>query len=140
MGRRRAGGDLGYFQRGNWPRIWRIDFRDESWRGVGRDRTKQGLSAEGQRAHPGHGTLKEAGPKIQDALYYEKLQPALRTYLTKLREDAYIEIKPGYVDSGASRTDKFVQTKGADRAPRTEEEQEAGLFRAASVVAWPSTS
>ena len=46
--------------------------------------------------------LKDALPKIEDALYYEKLQPALRTYLTKLREDAYIDIKPGYVDTGAS--------------------------------------
>ena len=46
--------------------------------------------------------FKDALPKIEDALYYEKLQPALRTYLTKLREDAYIDIKPGYVDTGAS--------------------------------------
>jgi peptidyl-prolyl cis-trans isomerase SurA len=30
------------------------------------------------------------------------MQPALRAYLTKLREAAYIEIKPGLVDSGAS--------------------------------------
>jgi len=30
------------------------------------------------------------------------MQPALRAYLTKLREDAYIDIKAGFVDSGAS--------------------------------------
>jgi peptidyl-prolyl cis-trans isomerase SurA len=30
------------------------------------------------------------------------LQPALRTYLTKLREDAYIKYADGYVDTGAS--------------------------------------
>ena len=46
--------------------------------------------------------FKDALPKIEDALYYEKLQPALRAYLTKLREDDYIDVKPGYVDSGAS--------------------------------------
>jgi len=46
--------------------------------------------------------FKDALPKIEDALYYEKLQPALRSYLTKLREDAYIDVKPGYVDTGAS--------------------------------------
>jgi len=46
--------------------------------------------------------LKDIEPKIQDAIYMQKLQPALRTYLTKLREDAYIDYKPGYVDSGAS--------------------------------------
>jgi peptidyl-prolyl cis-trans isomerase SurA len=35
-------------------------------------------------------------------MYSEEMQPKLREYLTKLREDAYIEIHPGYVDSGAS--------------------------------------
>ena len=35
-------------------------------------------------------------------MYTEQMQPALRAYLTKLREDAYIDIKPGFVDSGAS--------------------------------------
>jgi peptidyl-prolyl cis-trans isomerase SurA len=46
--------------------------------------------------------LKDVLPKIQDAIYYEKLQPALRAYLTKLREDAYIKYADGYVDTGAS--------------------------------------
>jgi peptidyl-prolyl cis-trans isomerase SurA len=46
--------------------------------------------------------MKDVLPKIQDALYYEKLQPALRAYLTKLREEAYIKIIPGYLDTGAS--------------------------------------
>ncbi|HEY3617461.1 MAG TPA: peptidyl-prolyl cis-trans isomerase, partial [Candidatus Sulfotelmatobacter sp.] len=46
--------------------------------------------------------LKDILPKIQDALYYEKLQPALRAYLTKLREDAYIKYADGYVDTGKS--------------------------------------
>jgi peptidyl-prolyl cis-trans isomerase SurA len=32
----------------------------------------------------------------------QKLQPALRAYLQKLREDAYILVYPGYVDTGAS--------------------------------------
>lgn len=58
--------------------------------------------------------FKEALPKIEDALYYVKLQPALRTYLTKLREDAYIDIKPGYVDSGASPNQtKPIETASA---------------------------
>jgi peptidyl-prolyl cis-trans isomerase SurA len=39
-------------------------------------------------------TLKEAEPRIQDALYMQKLQPALRAYLTTLREQAYIDYKP----------------------------------------------
>jgi peptidyl-prolyl cis-trans isomerase SurA len=46
--------------------------------------------------------LKDVLPKVENALYYEKLQPALRAYLTKLREDAYIKYADGYVDTGAS--------------------------------------
>jgi peptidyl-prolyl cis-trans isomerase SurA len=61
--------------------------------------------------------LKEALPKIQDALYYQKLQPALRAFLTKLREDAYIDIKTGYIDSGASPNQtKPVETTTAKEA------------------------
>lgn len=55
--------------------------------------------------------MKDVMPKIQDALYYEKLQPALRAYLKKLREDNYIDVKQGYVDSGASPNEtKPVET------------------------------
>ena len=46
--------------------------------------------------------LKDVLPRIQDQLYYQKLQPALRAYLTKLREDAYIKYATGYVDTGMS--------------------------------------
>jgi peptidyl-prolyl cis-trans isomerase SurA len=60
--------------------------------------------------------MKDVLPKIQDALYYQKLQPALRIYLTKLREDAYIDIKPGFVDTGASPN----QTKPIETATAKE--------------------
>jgi peptidyl-prolyl cis-trans isomerase SurA len=61
--------------------------------------------------------LKDVLPKIQDALYYEKLQPALRAYLTKLREEAYINYAPGYVDTGASPNQtQPVETASAKEA------------------------
>jgi peptidyl-prolyl cis-trans isomerase SurA len=46
--------------------------------------------------------LKDVEQQVQEGMYSEAMQPALRAYLTKLREDAYIEIRNGYVDSGAS--------------------------------------
>jgi peptidyl-prolyl cis-trans isomerase SurA len=46
--------------------------------------------------------LKDVATRIENELYMQKLQPALRTYLTKLREDNYIKYAPGYVDTGAS--------------------------------------
>ncbi|HEY6350779.1 MAG TPA: peptidylprolyl isomerase [Candidatus Angelobacter sp.] len=46
--------------------------------------------------------LAEVDSKIRDALYVQKLEPAARSYLTKLREESFIDIKPGFVDTGAS--------------------------------------
>ena len=66
--------------------------------------TKQGyiLLTAIEHKPEGEMTEKEAENQIQERIYYEKLQPAVREYLTQLREEAYIDIKPGYVDSGAS--------------------------------------
>ncbi len=48
------------------------------------------------------------------------MQPALRDYLTKLREEAYIDIKPGYTDSGASPNQtKLIYT--SDSGPKTKQ-------------------
>ena len=61
--------------------------------------------------------MKDVLPKIDDALYYQKLQPGLRAYLTKLREDAYILTAPGYVDSGASPNQtRPIETTAAKEA------------------------
>jgi len=40
--------------------------------------------------------------EILDRMYQPRMQPALRAYLTKLRQEAFLQIKPGYVDSGAA--------------------------------------
>ena len=127
------GGDLGYFQRGQLSK----DLEDKTFAMKAGDvsdavRTKQGfvLLKVSEHTPAGIVTMKEAEPKIQDTLYYQKLQPALRTFLTKLREEAYIEIKPGYVDSGASPNQtKFVQTKGIEAsAKELKKNKKLGLF------------
>jgi len=50
----------------------------------------------------GQASLDEVEPEIMDKILSPKMQPALREYLTKLREQAFLEIKPGYVDTGAA--------------------------------------
>jgi peptidyl-prolyl cis-trans isomerase SurA len=80
-------------------------------------RTKQGFVILKVTEHQMAGipAMKEVEPRIQDALYMQKLQPALRAYLTKLREDAFIDIKPSYVDTGASPNQtKFVETNAKE--------------------------
>jgi peptidyl-prolyl cis-trans isomerase SurA len=99
------GGALGTFERGKLAK----ELEDKTFAlkaGEITDviRTKQGYVILKVTDHEQAGvpSLKDALPKIQDALYYEKLQPALRAYLTKLREDAYVKVMPGYDDTGKS--------------------------------------
>jgi peptidyl-prolyl cis-trans isomerase SurA len=48
-----------------------------------------------------------------------KMEPALRQYLTTLRDQAYIDIRPGYVDSGASSNElKFIQSAYVPPQPK----------------------
>ena len=80
-------------------------------------RTKQGFIILKVLQHDSAGipSQKEAENQIYETLYYQKLQPTLRDYLTKLREQAYIDIKPGYVDTGASPNQtKPVETTAKD--------------------------
>jgi peptidyl-prolyl cis-trans isomerase SurA len=67
-------------------------------------RTKQGFLILKVDAHRSAGVppLKEVEDKIREAVYSQKLEPAARAYLDKLREQAYIEVKPGFVDTGAT--------------------------------------
>jgi len=111
------GGDLGMFKRGTLAK----ELEDKTFAMKAGEitdvvRTKPGYIILKVTDHQTAGipTMKEIEPKIMDALYLEKLQPALRAYLTKLREDAYIDIKDGYVDSGASPNEtKPIETATA---------------------------
>lgn len=99
------GGDIGYFQRGTLAQqLEDLVFGMKQGDVSDVIQTKQGYIilklVEHQKA--GVPELKEVEPRIQEALYLEKLRPAMRGYLTKLREEAYIDIKEGYVDSAAS--------------------------------------
>jgi len=127
------GGDLSYFKRGTMPK--ELDDKVFALKtGEVSDviRTKQGyvilLAAEHQMA--GIPTLKEVEPRIQDALYMEKLQPALRAYLTTLREQAYIDYKTGYVDTGASaKQTKPVETTDKEAgAKKLKKKKKLGVF------------
>jgi peptidyl-prolyl cis-trans isomerase SurA len=99
------GGDLGYFKRATLAK----ELEDKTFAmkpGEVSDviQTKQGFVVLKVTEHQQAGIppLSEIEPRVQDALMGQKMQPALRAYLQKLREDAYIKIADGYVDTGAS--------------------------------------
>jgi peptidyl-prolyl cis-trans isomerase SurA len=99
------GGDLGVFERGKLAK----QLEDQTFamkKGDVSDviRTKQGFVILKVTEHQTAGIppLNEVENRVQEAVYMQKLQPALREYLKKLREQAYIKVADGYVDTGAS--------------------------------------
>lgn len=50
----------------------------------------------------GQATMEEVMPEIQQRLFEPRFQPQIRTYLTKLRQDAFLEVREGYLDSAAA--------------------------------------
>jgi peptidyl-prolyl cis-trans isomerase SurA len=127
------GGDLSNFKRGTLSK----ELEDKVFAlkaGEVTDviRTKQGYvilqTVEHQMA--GIPTLKEVEARIQDALYMQKLQPALRAYLTTLREEAFIDVKTGYLDSGASaKQTKPVETTDKEaNAKKLKKKKKLGVF------------
>ena len=124
------GGDLGFFKRGTLAK----ELEDKTFAmkpGEVTDviRTQQGFVILKVEEHQPAGIppFEAVQPQIGEQVYYQKLQPALRAYLTKLREDAFIDIKPGYVDTGASPNQSNpVITQASDKpAPPAGKEKKA---------------
>ncbi|HEX4486127.1 MAG TPA: peptidylprolyl isomerase [Terriglobales bacterium] len=116
------GGDLGFFKRGVLDKT----LEDKTFAMKAGDfsevtQTKQGFVILAVTEHQQEGIpeLKDIEPKVQDAMYMQKLQPALRVYLAKLRTEAYIDVKEGYIDTGASSDEtKPVETQAKVKAAK----------------------
>jgi len=52
----------------------------------------------------GNPKFDEVEQQVEGALYNERIQGALRTYLSELRRESYIYLAPGYVDTGAVKS------------------------------------
>jgi len=127
------GGDLEYFKRGTLSKpLEEQVFALKAGQYTEPIRTNQGWVILKVTEHQSEGVppLKEMEPAIQERLYMTKMQPALREYLTKLRENAYIDIKPGYVDSGASpnETKPVYTTAASTDNTKTKKKKKYVLF------------
>jgi peptidyl-prolyl cis-trans isomerase SurA len=99
------GGEIGVFKRGEMAK----ELEDKTFplkAGQVSDviRTRQGFIIFKVLEHQQAGVppLKDVQRRIEELIYVQKLEPAARAYLTKLREEAFIEIREGYADTGAS--------------------------------------
>jgi peptidyl-prolyl cis-trans isomerase SurA len=100
-----SGGEIGVFKRGQLAKVLEDQTFDLKPGGYTAPiRTKQGYVILKVDAHQegGIAPFSAVEGEIQDQVGMQKMNPALRAYLLRLREEAYIDIKPGYIDSGAS--------------------------------------
>jgi peptidyl-prolyl cis-trans isomerase SurA len=128
------GGELGYFERGKLAKQLE-DMTFAMKKGEVSDviRTKQGFVILKVTDHQSAGIppFAEIEPRLQEAVYMQRLQPALREYLTKLREEAFIDVRPGYVDSGASpnQTKPVVTTAAKETTAKAlKKRKKLGVF------------
>src|SRR5262249_28806288 len=55
-----------------------------------------------EKHEEGLAPFEEVENEITEKLYVPRMQPKVREFLTKLRTEAFLEIRAGYVDSGAA--------------------------------------
>jgi len=100
-----AAGDIGFLKEGTMApqiasAIAKLDTGDTS------DivRTKYGymIFKVEERRSAGTPKFEEVEQRVDEALYNQQIQKDLRDYLTRLREESYIYLAPGYVDGGAA--------------------------------------
>ena len=95
-------------------------------------RTKQGyiIFKVNQHIPGGVPAYKDVEQDVEQNYYESRMEPAMRQYLTEMREEAYIDIKPGYTDSGASPKEiKPVYSAYAPPVPKKKKKVERTRFR-----------
>jgi parvulin-like peptidyl-prolyl isomerase len=68
--------------------------------------------------------FEEVQNEVTDRIFNPRMEPALRIYLTKLRMDAFLEIKAGYQDSGAAPGKDTTWNDPAQLKPETVTKEE----------------
>ena len=95
------GGYLGQYKRGELSKeLEDIVFKMNRNQLTDVIETKQGFLVLKVLEHyeEGEQSFEKVENEIQDHLYQQKMEPALREYLKTLREQSYVVIKPGYQD------------------------------------------
>jgi peptidyl-prolyl cis-trans isomerase SurA len=96
------------------------------------------------RYEAGQAPLADVDNEIREKLYMPRMQPKVRELLTKLREDAFLEIRAGYVDSGAAPGKDTAWKDPAQLKPQTTTKEEVAARKHKKKLLWlvpiPGTS
>ena len=89
-----------------------------------------------ERYEAGQAPLEVVEQEIQERLSMPQMQPKVRELLTKLREDAFLEIRAGYVDSGAAPGKSTAWQDPAQLRPETVTKQEVAAHKHRKRLLW----
>jgi peptidyl-prolyl cis-trans isomerase SurA len=81
------------------------------------------------RFEKGQATYEEVENEINERMIMPQMNVKVRAYLTKLRQEAFLEIKPGYVDSGAAPGKDTSWKDVAQLKPQTVTKEEVAAHR-----------
>jgi peptidyl-prolyl cis-trans isomerase SurA len=127
------GGDLGQYKRGELAKVFEDQtFALKAGQFTEPIRTKQGfvIMKVVQHIPGGVPTYKDVEEQVQQNFFAERMEPAMRGYLTTMREQAFIDIKPGYTDTGASvKQTKPIYSAYVPPAPKKKKKVERTRFR-----------
>ena len=127
------GGDLGKFERGNLAKVLEDDtFSLKPGQFTQPIRTRQGYVILKVLEHNPGGVppFKEVELQVEQAYYMSQMEPAIRSYLTQMREEAYIDIRPGYTDTAASpRETKPIYSAYTPPSPKKKRKVERTRYR-----------
>jgi peptidyl-prolyl cis-trans isomerase SurA len=82
-----------------------------------------------ERFEAGQASFEEVKNEINEKLAGPKMEPKVREYLTRLREDAFLQIKEGYVDSGAAPGKDTRWQDAVELKPQTTTKEEVAAKR-----------
>jgi peptidyl-prolyl cis-trans isomerase SurA len=128
-----SGGDLGQYKQGQLPKL----LEDKTFSLSTGQYTDPILTRQGyiilkvtEHTAGGPAPYKTVQEQVEESLYESRMEPAIRAYLTKMREEAFIDIKPGYVDTGASPNEtKPIYSAYVPPSPKKKRKVERTRFR-----------
>lgn len=88
------------------------------------------------RYEAGQAPLADVDNEIREKLYMPRMQPMIREFLTKLREDAFLEIRTGYIDSGAAAGKDTAWKDPAQLKPQTTTKEEVAAQKHRKKLLW----
>ena len=124
-----SGGDLGQYKRGQLPKV----LEDKTFDLQSGQYTEPILTRQGyiilkvvQHTQGGPRPYKDVQEDVEQAYYMSLMDPAIRDYLSRMRDQAFIQIKQGYLDAGATPAELHSSISFSAYVPPAPKEKSQG--------------